>query len=410
MYKWLVYGNDGKHPQADPHFYHRREFCFTLDGDIFVRYQSFKTGDEMRQAISSKIPAKIDIGPVYNVDPQRRGAFAGQPALPAGTQTGFHPVERELVFDIDLTDYDDVRTCGDGGHICSRCWPFMALAIKLLDRALREDFGFEHVLWVFSGRRGVHAWVCDARARALKDAERSALAAYLTLYKGQEKGMAKLGTGSAKHHPAVERALQQLKTHWVESILPEQRLLEDSAKQEAVLSYLPDPNMRDRLRNRWSHLPEIGQDISVARWQQLEREADKAKTSKLSVKLALRRACRDILFAFAYPRLDVEVSKKMNHLLKAPFCVHPKTGKVCVPIDPATAEQFDPVNGVPTVAELLTELDKQALAAHGWEKTSLKPAVDLFCGSFLEPLQKANRDMLAAKARMAKTLKTSTAF
>ena len=57
----------------------------------------------------------------------------------------------------------------------------------------------------------------------------------------------------------------------MQSILPEQRLLEDSAKQEAVLSYLPDPNMRDR----WSHLPEIGQDISVARWQQLEREADK---------------------------------------------------------------------------------------------------------------------------------------
>ena len=28
--------------------------------------------------------------------------------------------------------------------------------------------------------------------------------------------MAKLGTGGAKHHPAVERALQQLKTHWVQ--------------------------------------------------------------------------------------------------------------------------------------------------------------------------------------------------
>ena len=41
------------------------------------------------------------------------------------------PVERELVFDIDLTDYDDVRTCGKGAHICNKCWPLMAIAIKV---------------------------------------------------------------------------------------------------------------------------------------------------------------------------------------------------------------------------------------------------------------------------------------
>ena len=62
-----------------------------------------------------------------------------------------------------------------------------------------------------------------------------------------------------------------------------------------------------------------------------------------------------ILFACTYPRLDMEVSKKMNHLLKAPFCVHPKTGKVCVPIRVADAEAFNPEQVI-TVQQLVTEL------------------------------------------------------
>lgn len=96
---------------------------------------------------------------------------------------------------------------------------------------------------------------------------------------------------------------------------------------------------------------------------------------------------QDVILQYTYPRIDTEVSKHVNHLLKSPFCVHPGTGRVCVPLSAEEVASFEPEK-VPTVGQLLRELEKaegvkatsidgKATVA-GWEQTSLKPYVERF--------------------------------
>lgn len=90
-----------------------------------ARFLSFNDHTELKKEILKLNPVKIDIGAVYNAKPKEKKFI-----------TGFTPTERELVFDIDMTDYDEIRTCCSGANICNLCWNFMTLAIKVLHSAL----------------------------------------------------------------------------------------------------------------------------------------------------------------------------------------------------------------------------------------------------------------------------------
>jgi len=123
----------------------------------------------------------------------------------------------------------------------------------------------------------------------------------------------------------------------------------------------------------------------------------------------LVEAKQDIRLEYTYPRLDAEVSKKLNHLLKSPFVIHPGTGRVCVPIDVKRVEEFDPM-AVPTVQELLAEIDawkdengkgeddggsqEEGKKLQDWQKTRLRPYVEYF-RKFVDGLVK--EEMAATK-------------
>ncbi|XP_027525073.1 DNA primase small subunit [Corapipo altera] len=122
--RWLGYGGVVKN------YFQLREFSFTLRDDVYVRFQSFSSPQELERELQKINPYKIDIGAVYSHRPnQHNTVHLG----------AFQPQEKELVFDIDMTDYDDVRTCCSSADICSKCWTLMTIAVRVIDRALMGE-------------------------------------------------------------------------------------------------------------------------------------------------------------------------------------------------------------------------------------------------------------------------------
>merc|ERR1712224_861075 len=121
---------------------------------------------------------------------------------------------------------------------------------------------------------------------------------------------------------------------------------------------------------------------SCAIWAEIERLVGLRVTPTFKEKQEAKVVLKEIVLHFIYPRLDVNVSKQMNHLLKSPFVVHPKTGRVCVPIDVATVDSFNPLE-VPTIGRLIEELNQSGDA----KQTSLKQYTSYFETKFLQPLE-----------------------
>lgn len=333
-YRWLSYGN------VQSHYFDHREFSFTLADDIYIRYLSFANREELECEIRKRNPYKIDIGPVYSHRPNEHRN------LPS-----FHPLEKELVFDIDMTDYDEVRSCCTGADICVKCWRLMAIACKILDTALREDFGFQHLLWVFSGRRGVHCWVCDEEARKLDVTARSAVAEYLQLVSGGMHQSKKVILSGDKLHTSIKRAKDIIEKQFVSMCVEEQDILGSATAMQKFLSLIPDEPMRQELEKELQN-----HSTSIQRWEAVVRHVTERR-QKGQLKRRHQFILEEIMLQYAYPRLDINVTKGLNHLLKSPFCVHPKTGKVCLPFHPRAAEKFNPCT-VPTISKIIEEVSE----------------------------------------------------
>jgi len=256
---------------------------------------------------------------------------------------------------------------------------------------------------VYSGRRGIHLWISDREAMELTDEQRRALVGWMTVIQGGKEMHKKVNVrqDGAPLPPSIEDFMKYLMDVFESLILGDQDCFASKKGWEALLQLLPDKRIVSTLRAKW----EGDEDLSSKdKWEDLRQERRDIRKDLPRSNL-MQAALEDVILQYTYPRLDAEVSKHRNHLLKAPFCVHPKTGRVCVPVDPATVNDFDP-ESVPTVMKLLEELDKKSIpvdtpAENGehhsdWEDTSLKPYVDMLDKHVLKIMDEVRRNKRGA--------------
>jgi DNA primase small subunit len=315
-----------------------------------IRYQSFKSVKEFKTRIYVLNPLKIDIGAIYNQEPR---IFAQHKS-----ETELICLEKELIFDIDISDYDDVRNCCQKNDICSKCWKYIICGSKILERILREDFGFKQIFFVFSGRRGVHCWVNDKRACLLNKKGRLAIERYINYDRMDEKNydskIYKIKRNFINPvYPAYLSAVSIMKNYFFEIVKEQDILKEEKMKTNlrniiSLYFSLIDMNyINEILEKNMNSLNKIKKIFEFL------QKGESILKNKNQIHYFYAESCiNEFMMIILYPRLDGNVTRQFSHLLKGPFCVHPETGYISVPLSIELMEKFS-LDKIPKVDYLL---------------------------------------------------------
>jgi DNA primase small subunit len=257
----------------------------------FSRHNAVGDAAGMRRAVTRPGVKEIHLGASWP-EPMNKQTVASGPA-----------VGKALVFDLDLQDQPCAAFFGvpkedqEGNDALLDC---VLLGARVLEEALRKAYGFEQFATFYSGRRGVHLWVLDARAFGLSSAARACVVASLR----SNKQIAQ----SASFASAVDM------------------LVEGFSKTECF--------KQERYRRHFGDLLGV-RAVCNQSWVAAE-DPWGALLGRLGKQWCLEKL-RSTIVKEAWPRID-EGACALEHLVKAPFSPHSATGRISVPIYPS----FDP--------------------------------------------------------------------
>ena len=262
--------------------------------------------------IKKKIPPKIDI---------RNDGY--------GNSIHFCGEKKELVFDIDLCDYDeyDIRHCDCRNKkiLCDICWLLIEGVVEVLSYFMKDILGYKSLMWVFSGGKGIHCWINDQQALSLSEQERKNIIKLVTM--NDDKTM--LNRLTEPLNPLMKRLYDnRLEKLFIEEGLKKRDILNNKGFIDRIFKMLDmiNTNLKSFLSKEWYSID--GTISSIDKWSKLV--AIITNTKQRQQKQV--NPCVFIVFRLLYPILDEQVTSSLSHLIKSPFSINSSSTRISIPL------------------------------------------------------------------------------
>lgn len=329
-----------------------REWATEISGDVMVRGKHCKTPSELQKLLvgtdvkhattSAHVgwAGKADAEAEEDDSRQRKGAKFGC----------------ELRFDIDLTDYDDLRAlsckCKEK-QVCQRCFGLAKCGVYLLKKILQSRFGYSQFMPVFSGRRGMHLFVLDKETRALSPAARHALVlnvgcVFNSKFAAQHGSMnwylpkrdnllasemnqtvetpndapSQSAAASVAHEKGNSTVGKEVRTLFNQFVVGGLQLFKsDSVFAKALEPFTSEIQIEAR---------RLGGSANETRWKALYVAVESRYRLSQAAWRKDHMALYRLMASCVWPRCDAAVTTQPGHLIKLPFSVNPHTGLICI--------------------------------------------------------------------------------
>jgi DNA primase catalytic subunit len=223
--------------------------------------------------------------------------------------------QKELVFDVDITDFKRYCPCGTEKRVCSLCWLHIEGAVFVLRYILIHVFGLSeaHFLWVYSGLKGFHCLVNDRVLRQFNEVARANMIQLLDLV-GQEDRM------KTFIQSCDVDFLSQLEIQFYNRAIIQRQILSQSQFQSDCLNWIQ------------RHFSSIYQEILVF-WTFPHHSQEKWDKLREVEAIHYRNGMKPshwIAMQCFYPVID-KGPLALNTNFKVPFSVHKETKKLALP-------------------------------------------------------------------------------